>query len=275
MKTALIGVGRWGQILLKELEPQAEIKYRCDSKTDLNSVFADPEIEAVFVATPISTHFDIAKRTLESGKHLFLEKPGTSHCGDLENLCNLARKKNLRFAVGYEFPHHPAAKRLKQFLANKKIVALRFEWLKWGTFKEDVILNLLSHEISLIKFWTSGEVKLISCKKTPIISFADILETEFTLANESSVVSLINRVSPIKQKTVTLITEDSGYVWNGNELYEIKKSDQVLQPIDIPTEISTVKEEISDFLSAIEEGREPLIDGSFALKVFQTVESVR
>ena len=87
--------------------------------------------------------------------------------------------------------------------------------------------------------------------------------------------SLINRVSPIKQKTVTLITEDSGYVWNGNELYEIKKSDQVLQPIDIPTEISTVKEEISDFLSAIEEGREPLIDGSFALKVFQTVESVR
>src|SRR5437868_5512719 len=113
MKVAIIGTGRWGKVLLGEISKLAEVKYQCDSKFDLSQVWNDPEIKAVFVATPTSTHFEIANKVLDSGKHLFLEKPGTTNSADLGKLVEKAEEKKLKFAVGYEFPHHPAVQKLK------------------------------------------------------------------------------------------------------------------------------------------------------------------
>ena len=56
MEVAIIGIGRWGQILLKELKLQAKVKYECDSKSDLNQVWNDSLVEVVFIATPTETH---------------------------------------------------------------------------------------------------------------------------------------------------------------------------------------------------------------------------
>jgi predicted dehydrogenase len=119
------------------------VKYACDSTFDLNQVWNDPEVEAVFIATPTQTHFGIADRALEAGKHVFLEKPGTTSSADLEKLVNKAKEKRLSFAVGYEFPHHPAVKKLKELIAGKPLKSLHFEWQKWGTFKDSAIPHLL------------------------------------------------------------------------------------------------------------------------------------
>lgn len=271
MKVAIIGIGRWGQILLKELEKQAEVKYKCDSKTDLEPVFSDPDVKAVFVATPTETHYDISKRVLEAGRHLFLEKPGATNSADLEELVKLAKARKLTFAVGYEFYHHPAAKKLKELIGEKKIRSIFFDWQKWGAFRDrdDAVIHLLCHEISIAKFFGINP-KPISCKKTHVISDSDIVETEF----EDGIRSRINRVSPIKQKTVTIITEDSSYIWSNNDLFEIDKESQELKKVDLP-EITPVAAEIADFLQAVEENREPIISGQFALKVFGTINAVQ
>ena len=267
MKVALIGIGRWGKILLGELGKLAEVKYECDSKTDLNQIWSDSEIEAVFIATPTQTHFEIAQKALETGKHVFLEKPGTTNSADLEKLVRLAEAQKLKFAVGYEFPHHPAAKKLKELTANKEIESIHFEWQKWGTFKDDAVRHHLCHDISVAKF-LNIELKPVSVRKTRVISDSDIVETEF-----EGMSSRINRVSPIKQKTVTVLLDKGGYIWSNNELFSINTDRQVLDKIELP-EITPVATELADFLNAVKENREPQSNGKFALEVFKVIEKI-
>jgi predicted dehydrogenase len=267
MNIALIGMGRWGKVLLSELERQAHVKYKCDGQSDLDQVFNDPEVEAIFIATPTQTHFDIAMRALDAGKHIFLEKPGTASASDLEKLINKARQKNLKFAVGYEFTHHPAAKKLKDLIQNKQVQGIRFNWQKWGTFRDSAIPHLLSHEVSIAE--SLGIVMSpVSCKATRVVSDTDILETKF----KNDIESVINRASPAKEKIVTVITDDGTYMWSDNELFEL--DGEALKKVALP-EMSAVTEEIKDFLSAIQNNREPLTNGDFALKVYRVIESVQ
>jgi predicted dehydrogenase len=268
MKVALIGIGRWGQVLLKELKAQTEVKYECDRETDLEPVLSDPEIEAVFIAVPTEDHFAVASRALESGKHVFLEKPGTTSSADLEKLVELARDKKVKFALGYEFPHGPAAQRLKELLKGERIKNLFFEWHKWGTFKDHPVPHFLSHEISIAQF-LGLKLEPVANKKIQVISETDILGVAFQ--DGSSV--MINRVSPVKSKTLTVITENGGYIWENDELFEISKESQELKKIELPA-FTPVAAEIKDFLSAIADDREPLINGQFALEVYKTIEQV-
>lgn len=266
-KVALIGLGRWGQVLLKELVQQTEVKYECNSQSDQGAVFSDSEIQAVFIATPTETHFEIARKAMEAGKHVFLEKPATTKRGDLEVLVNLAQEKGLRFAVGYEFIHDPAMKKMKELLGNRKIKRLIFKWYKWGTFKNDAVAHLLSHEISVAEY-LGIELTPLSCRKTRVISGSDIVKTEFDVAS-----SLINRVSFFKEKTVKVITEEAGYLWKNGRLFEIDTSGNLAKEIEVQGP-SSVKAEISDFLSAIQENREPQSSGKFALRVYKVIERV-
>lgn len=274
MKTAIIGIGRWGSILLKELKKQAEIKYKCDSQSNLDEVFNDPEVEAVFIATPTSTHFGIASRALESGKHVFLEKPGTDSSEKLEKLIKLAKTKKLTFAIGYEFPHHPACQKLKMLIADKKIESIHLEWHKWGTFKDNAVRHLLCHDISVLKYIGITGITLALQHKTKVISDTDIIWTEFKNNQNAYIESNINRASAFKNKAITVLTENGVFLWNNNDLFEINKEKEELKRIEIG-QTTPVSAEISDFLSSIKDDREPLINGDFALEVFRVLEQIK
>lgn len=267
MKVALMGIGRWGKVLLAELSKLAEVKYRCDSKTDLAPVFADTEVEAVFIATPTATHFEIAQKALEADKHVFLEKPGTDSSEKLGKLVKLAEAKSLRFAVGYEFPHHPAAQKLKELIKGRAIKKLYFDWQKWGTFKDNAVKHLLCHEVSIAKS-LGINIKPLSSRKTGVISDSDLVEAEFDKMS-----ARINRVSPVKQKTITVILEDTIYIWSNNDLFEVDKEKQKLKKIELPAQ-TAVAAEIDDFLKAIRKNREAQSSGQFALAVYKIIEQV-
>ncbi len=273
MKVAIIGLGRWGKVLLGELKNLAEVKYECDSKTDLAEVFADPEIEAVFIATPTETHFEIARKAFEAGKHVFLEKPGTASSDDLAKLVEKAAEKKLKFAVGYEFPHHPATQKLKEIIKGKKIKSIYLEWQKWGTFKDNAVMHLLCHDVSVLKYLGFGNLSPLNHHRTKVISDTDIIWTEFDNDQNAYIKSTINRIAPIKQKTVTILTDNGGYVWNNNELFSINQNAQTLDKIEIPA-ITPVSAEMRDFLSAISDDHEPMTDGSFALEVYRVIEKL-
>jgi hypothetical protein len=260
-KVALIGIGRWGKVLQTELSKLAEVKYACDSRTDLNKVWDDPEVEAVFIATPTETHFELAKRALETSKHVFLEKPGTTSSVDLEKLVNLAETKGLKLVIGYEFPHHPAARKLKELMKNKKVRNIFFDWQKWGAFKDDSIKHLFCHEVSIAKL-LGLEVMPHLLQKIGVISDSDIVEIE-----SENIKFRINRVSSTKQKTVTVLTDNGNYVWSNNELFEIVGEE--LKKIEL-SNTTPVAAELKDFL----ESDRPLCDGKFSLEVYKTIEQV-
>lgn len=289
MKTAIIGVGNWGKNLLKELDKQSEVVHACHtgstksietlssyahikSITDPEIIFTDPEIQAVVIATPTEKHFELAQRALEAGKHVLLEKPGTTGPEQLQKLCDLAQEKKLNLGLGYEFPHHPAAQELKKLIGSGEINSIDFNWLKWGTFKDHSIPHLLCHDISLMFFFGLKNLEPTDASVWKVISSSDMLDAQFR-SDKTYIHSYINRVNPMKQKTVTLVTDKNIYLWKDNELFTISDEPQKLTPIQF-NQSTPLEGEIKDFLSSIQEKRKPLIDGNFGVEVYKIIEKI-
>ena len=239
----------------------------------MKDVLNDTSIEAVAVATPTITHFEIAKKVLEAGKHLFLEKPGCSNSRQLEQLCEKSEKIKLVFAVGYEFAHHPVLKKIKELVEIENVKEIIFEWNKWSTFKSPIISHLLSHEISIIKSLGINSLSPKNYQKRKVISEADIIKLEFKSDKDIKITSCINRISPNKNKTVTVVGGKESYVWNNNNLYKIDIKKQILLPIHIDTR-TAVSLEIEDFFISIRENKKPLTSGRFALDIWETLNKI-
>lgn len=292
IKIGIVGTGKWGKNLLKEFNEQAEVVMVCHkgsaesdkflnqnypnikSATLLEDVLNDPSIEAVAVATPTQTHFEIALQVLMADKHLFLEKPGTSSSNELEKLCKEAEKQKSVFAVGYEFVHHPVLKKIKELLITTELRGIYFEWSKWGSFGNPVISNLISHDISVIKALGIDSLNLKNYFEQKVISDGDITRLEFEASNNILITSYINRVSNNKNKSITFVGNEKSYLWDNNDLFEIDYKKQMTGPISI-SNISSVSQEITDFLNSIEEKRTPLTDGKFALEIWRIMERIK
>lgn len=263
-KVAIIGLGRWGKVLLNEFKKQTDVKYECDSKSDLNQVWEDTEVTSVIIAVPTPVHYEIADRALDAGKHVFLEKPGTTSYENLDKLVKKAKEKNLRLAVGYEYPHHPVVQKIKELIGKQQIDFIRLEYQKWGSFKDEIVRNLLCHDISILKF-LNVELEEPRVNKVSVVTEADIIATRFS----SRAMSIINRVNPVKVRTALVKISGSHYIWNDDELFEIVGEE--LKSIEI-TPSTPVAMETADFLLAIKENREPLCNGEFALEVYRVIE---
>lgn len=286
-KIAIIGIGRWGKNLLKEFALQADVTW-CAYKGDLETkkfleefypsvhtttsyedILNDPEVEAVVVATPTLTHFEIAKKVLQAGKHLFLEKPGCEKSSELDELCTYASEHNLVFAVGYEFVHHPVWQEIRKRIPPHTIRSVHTEWFKWGTFYNSAVTNLLCHDISLIQS-TNDEKGELSISTTKVFSESDIVHGTL---NQPSFISTfyINRTSLEKRKSVTVISDTETLIWNNDELFLVDNQKQVLTPIHTDT-VSSIHCEVKNFLSALQNKESLLTDGFFALDVFKKLE---
>ena len=272
LKVAIVGIGRWGQNLIKELNPIAEIAYTINRSNlaDYATALADKDLVAVIIATPTPTHFELAQSALTAGKHVFLEKPGTDSRKKLAELSKLAADKKLTLAIGYEFAHHPAILAIKKIIANQTVSTVKMEWYKWGTFESPIVPHLFGHDLSVMKILSWWPPTIESCRQTAGESAGDILETNLTFG-ETKISSLINRVSQDKKKVITITTDKQIIVWSGNNLSISTKEKP--EPTDIALNAtSPVAAELTDFFTSITTGKKPLTDGSFAEEIYDLID---
>src|SRR4051794_3914112 len=135
LNVGLAGLGYWGPNLLRVLGDSQEVEVRtiCDLDGDrlerfsrrhptattthfFDDLIEDPEIDAVLIATPISTHFDLASRALRAGKHVFLEKPLASSSDDAAELLRIATETDRVLMCGHTFIYSPAVRAVKDLL---------------------------------------------------------------------------------------------------------------------------------------------------------------
>lgn len=286
---AIIGIGHWGKNLLKECAVQANViwcahkgheetkKFLAESyptiqtTTSYEDILNDPSVEAVIVATPTPTHFDIAQKVLQANKHLFLEKPGCTQSTELERLYTLASEKNLVFFVGYEFSHHSAWKKIRELIPKHTIQSIHMEWFKWGTFKESSISNLLCHDISLLYNYTQ-HITPTNLLLTKVISDSDILTATFD-CDSFKATSYINRVSTEKRKTVTIISDTLTLIWNNDELFSFTGKEKKLIPLETNTR-SAVYLEIEHFIQLISMQDRRIENDKIPLEIFKLLEKV-
>jgi predicted dehydrogenase len=158
VEIALIGSGYWGQKLRRyfQKDPHFTVRHICNSKTNLKKVW--PEVEAIMVATPINTHYQIVKKALLAGKHVFSEKPLTLRTGKAQELKKLAQKKKLSLCVDYTQTFSPSLKKASQKIDIGPLQAIEMTIKQLGRFlAQDVYWLLGSHCLSILDLFVPLE----------------------------------------------------------------------------------------------------------------------
>jgi predicted dehydrogenase len=173
------GLGAWGQNLVRNLDVLADLRWICDaegprrdafahrfpnarSTSSYEEMLADSELEAVVLATPVPTHFALAKEALEAGKHVFVEKPPSMRAWEMEELVELSEERELVLMPGHLLLYHPGVRKLKELVDSGTlgdVLCIYGNRQNLGTIRKDenALWSLGVHDLSVILYLTGEE----------------------------------------------------------------------------------------------------------------------
>ena len=191
IRIGLAGLGYWGPNLARNFDELAELAWLCDSprRTGHGSPRATParaspptstscspipELDAVVVATPVVTHYDLARRALLAGKHVFVEKPMAMRASEAEELVALAEERELVLMPGHLLLYHPGVRKLKELVDAGELGDVLYLYGNRQNFgkirrEENALSSLGAHDLSVIlhlvgeepiECWARGETFL-------------------------------------------------------------------------------------------------------------------
>lgn len=320
-RVGVVGVGYWGPKLARTFAaiPGCEVSYICDRRrgrlealaaelpgtrmtTDYEDLLNDPDLTAVAIATPATTHGEMGLAALHAGKHVLVEKPLATCVGDATDLVRTAEQKNLCLAVGHVYLHHPVIDWLR--------TATRFGRLGSLTYAESVRINLGPPHADTSVLWDLGSHDisiLMGLAGTPV---AEVNAQTFRLHHDShddlGFITLrfvggfvgqihVSWLSPIKERRLLLVGRSGSAVFddtlaNGKLVvgasmadgqYDPNHSYQTWENIYSPltleqpsvSPVLPLTVQCIDFMESARAGRRPLVDASFALDVVRVLEA--
>lgn len=302
IRTAVIGVGhqgRWHADKFAAL-PNAELVAVVDANTGSREKAASElnvrgvadyrtilqEIDAVSIATPTPSHFEIVKACLENNVHVLVEKPLTSTVAEAAELVTLARGKNLILQVGHLERFNPAVMAVAPHVNEPRFIeSLRIAPYKPRGLDVSVVLDLMIHDIDLIHSFARSRMVKVDAVGTSIFSSnIDIANARITFANGCVANVTSSRIS-LKTERAIRIFEGSAYhsidlFAKSATSYRTKSGAAVESPDDISIDASSY--EASDallvqaeaFLDSIAGGPPPLVDGKTALQALETAVAI-
>jgi predicted dehydrogenase len=174
---AVVGMGYWGPNIARNLQelPQAELAYICDSHqetlevaarrfpharvtADFAQILADPAVDAVAIATPVSTHHRLASAALEAGKHVFIEKPLASSSAEVLDLMASAERADRVLMPGHTFLYSPPVNLSRRLIQDGELGEIYFitmSRVNLGLHQTDisVVWDLAPHDFSILRYW--------------------------------------------------------------------------------------------------------------------------
>jgi UDP-2-acetamido-3-amino-2,3-dideoxy-glucuronate N-acetyltransferase len=290
LRIAVIGLGRWGKLLMRVFTERADVTLACSRSDPVNvkwladhhpgvrhtfdtsEVMADPTIDVVVIATTVESHAALALSALEAGKHVFVEKPLSMNEEECQRVSRAADDCLRVLFVGYVYLYNPAFGRLQSLLADDPPVTVACSWRKFGTFDEGLVPSLASHEISIACALFGERPNSVEVLESRGVETAcDILKATLSFEGGRTSTLDIDRHADETAKIVT-ITADSGcvYVWEGARL---RQQEPTEREIDVPGQ-EPLAREVASFLEAIRTGREPLAGGDFSIQIAGTMELI-
>src|SRR5262245_42965887 len=177
LAVAQIGCGYWGPNLLRNFSalPACRVTYVADASAERRAfvtrnfsntkavetpdvIFDDSDVAAVIIATPAATHFDLARRALEAGKHVLVEKPLATTVAEVDTLSRCAADRGLVVMAGHTFIYNPAVRYVKRLIEEGELGDVRYIYsqrLNLGRIRSDIdaLWNFAPHDISIIQYW--------------------------------------------------------------------------------------------------------------------------
>ena len=322
IKIGLIGYGYWGPNLARNFNnnPDLQLSAICDFAPDrlqtaatlypqiklltkAEDLFKDTDLDAIAIATPVSTHFDLTKKALLSDKHVWLEKPMTEKVEQGEELIDLAQKKNKVLLVDHTFVYTGAVRKMKEIIERGELGDLIYydsTRVNLGLFQQDidVIWDLAPHDISIMDNLMPFRKLSVSATGSHYYGNGVTPKALLTIFMENNALAHINVswVSPVKIRQ-TLIGGTSKMILyddnqpsekikvydKGVELYETKEKlyhlkvqyrvgDMYAPKLDDHEALTFETKHFADCLS---NGEKPLTDGKAGLEVVKVLVASR
>ncbi len=227
---AIIGFGYWGPNLLRNFNANknCNVKYLVDGRedrlalaksqypsietvTNIQSIINDPNLHAVVVATPVFTHYELAKLALSNGKHVLIEKPMTSNSKEAQELIDLADKNGLLLMVDHTFLYTGAVQKIKNLIDQNEIGNLQYfdsTRINLGLIQPDVnvLWDLAPHDLSIL-FYLNNE-KPVSVQATGVSHTKNGIENiaYLTINYQSDFIAHFNCSwsSPVKLRNILI-----------------------------------------------------------------------
>jgi predicted dehydrogenase len=315
----VIGCGYWGPNLLRNFNqlPGARVKYCCDLSDerlshmkslyphliptkDMQDLIDDREVDAVVVATPVSTHYPIAKACLEGGKHVLLEKPLTQSVEEAESLVKIADEAERVLFVGHTFVYNAAVEKMKELLKSGELGDIFYVSsvrVNLGLFQEDinVIWDLAPHDISIMNYLFDSEPVTVTTFARSYIQpgIEDVAFLVLQYPGGTVAHIQVSWLDPCKIRRTTLVGSKKMLVYDDTSMLEkIRVYDKgvTIQPhydtfgefqlsyrfgdIVVPkiNEVEPLKKECGHFKECALNGKVPQSDGRAGMSVVKVVE---
>lgn len=262
IKIGLIGYGYWGPNLARNFNKNSDLELStiCDFSPDrlqsagnlypqvklvsqVDDLFVDTNLDAIAIATPVSTHFDLAKKAILEGKHVWLEKPMTEKVEQAEELIELAEKKNKVILVDHTFIYTGAVQKMQEVIKEGEIGDLIYydsTRVNLGLFQQDVdvIWDLAPHDLSIMDFLMPFKKLTVSATGSHYYGENVVPKALLTIQMENNIVAHINVswVSPVKIRQ-TLIGGTSKMI-----LYDDNQPSEKIKIYDKGVELYETKE---------------------------------
>lgn len=318
IRAALVGCGHWGSNYLRILQfmEEAQIVSVCDREEaplekvrkqyprlhitrEFSFLLEDSKIDAVIIATPASTHYELVKQSLESGKHVLVEKPLALSVAEAQALVRLAQDQKRILMVGHTFLYNPAVRKMKEYIAKGtlgKIYYLQAIRTHLGLIRSDVssVWDLAPHDVSIFSYLLEREPAKVSAvgvshlkKNLQDVAFVNLFYDSNIIGNihlswvdsnklrQVSVIGskariLFDDLNPLErlrifEKGVSL---DKPYETFG-EFQLLLRDGDILSPKVEPEE--PLRNVCLEFIHSIQTGQKPLTDGMNGLEVVRTM----
>jgi predicted dehydrogenase len=322
LKIAVIGYGYWGPNLVRNftnlenstvshvvdespdrLEKVKKLYPSINATSSLTEILENPEIDCIIIATPISTHYDIAKKALEHNKHVLVEKPMTNSVKHAKELIELSKKKKKVLMVDHTYLYTGAIQKIKKIIDKNMIGEIQYidsTRINLGLFQPDVnvLWDLAAHDISICSYlMNENPISVQAMGKSHTDSdFEDIAYLTLHFKSKKIIHFNCSWISPVKIRYMLIGGNKKMIIFNDLEttekvkIYDTKyktktnpKNDrQILADYrvgDIFIPKLTTREGLSsmveDFVSAIIDKTKPISNYDIGLQVVKILEAAQ
>jgi predicted dehydrogenase len=319
VRVAVVGLGYWGPNLVRVLHELdcAEVPAACDFDDRRLSrlarrypalrlterfadVIADEEVDAIAIATPVGSHFDLAREALEAGKHVFVEKPMAGSVAEAEALIALADDCGLTLMPGHTFLYSPAVNAVRDLIWSGELGEIFFistSRVNLGLHQPDVsvLWDLAPHDFSILRYWLGDAPVRASatCRGCIVPSIPDVAFVDLEFLSGTMAHVELAWLAPSKLRRTTIVGSRKMVVYDdtSNEPVRIydagadlpdpegfgeyrltyRTGDIVSPRIEVAEPLAV---EMADFCAAIRTGAEPRSSAEIGLDVLRMIEAV-
>lgn len=319
VRIGVVGLGYWGPNIARNVfaSEDASLAWVCDLRpsaleafarrypgvqttTSFETMLADPDLDAVAITTPVSTHHALALAGLEAGKHVFVEKPMARSSAEAQDLISAAEERGLVLMPGHTFLYSPPVVKIKELIecgALGEIYFVSMSRVNLGLHQSDVsvVWDLGPHDFSILRYWLEGiptEMSAMtrSCvfPETPDIAFINGRYDNGTIVHLE-----LSWLSPSKLRRTAIVGSEKMVVYDDTSAEPVRVFDSgaelptpetfgefrltyrtgdIVSPRIEATEPLAL--ELSDFCSAIAGRSTPRSSHQLGLDVIQAIETV-